>query len=188
MVGPASQIWQAGRTWGVKRKNKRGGLIPLTPPEFRDFIPNLGKSVKLSQTCTEFRKNCPKKCSKFENFMEFYYSHRKCPIFFCSKGGYLGGEPPFEALLKGSLHKTTVTFGNYGQICSNHPPYPIYESRTDFFTSIRSKMSSLKQKYIEKKKYISFRWKGQNPSKTFRFEGLKVVLLKTFKNSRKWRQ
>jgi len=32
-------------------------------------------------------------------------------------------------------------------------------------------MSSLKQKYIEKEKYISFRWKGQNPSKTFRFEG-----------------
>ena len=144
-----------------------GGLIPLAHPECRGFCPKFGKIVpKMLQISGIFTK-LPQKCSKFENFMEFYYSHRKCPIFFCSKGGYLGGEPPFEALLKGSLHKTTVTFGNYGQICSNHPPYPIYESRTDFFTSIRSKMSSLKQKYIEKKKYISFRWKGQNPSKTF---------------------
>ena len=172
---------------GASKGKISGGANTSNSSRISGFYPEFGKISKIVPNMYRISEKLPQKCSKFENFMEFYYSHRKCPIFFCSKGGYLGGEPPFEALLKGSLHKTTVTFGNYGQICSNHPPYPIYESRTDFFTSIRSKMSSLKQKYIEKKKYISFRWKGQNPSKTFRFEGLKVVLLKTFKNSRKWR-
>ena len=72
-----------------------GGLIPLTPPKFRDFIPNSVKSVKLDQKMLQISEKVPHKYCKFGIFMEFYYfSLENVPIFsfFPCKGGR--GAPP----------------------------------------------------------------------------------------------